>query len=217
MISYLSFTFNMQNFKQMKTLLLICSIALFASCSTAYKSGQTPDDVYFSKPKVVVDETARYEKHVDSYEDRQIRMAIYDQRWRTLDYNYDYDCRYNPYNYGYNYGYYYNPYYYPYPVYAGGVKFVNPKNTTIRKANLGGYNNTVTTYSPTKGAGTVRSTTIRRYNNSNTQSTNYETRSYETRTYSPSTPSSSGSSSSSSSTPSQSSGSSVSRPGRGGN
>ncbi len=198
----------------MKTLLLILSIALFASCSTAYKSGQTPDDVYFSKPKVVVEETDRYEKRVDSYEDRQIRMAIYDQRWRTLDYSYDYDCRYSPYNYGYSYGYYYNPFYYPYPVYAGGIKFVNPKNTTIRKANLGGYNNTVTTYTPSKGSGTVRTTTIRRYNNSNTQNSNNEPRSYETRTYNP--PAQSGGNTGSS-TPAPSTGTSVSRPGRGGN
>jgi hypothetical protein len=211
----------------MKTLLLILSIAALASCSTAYKSGQTPDDLYYSKSKVIVEKESenRYERREDyTSEDRQIRMAIHDPRWRNLDYDYDYDCRYSPYAYGYNYGYYYNPFYYPYPVYSAGVKYVNPKNTTIRKANLGGYNNTVTTYTPTKGYGTVKTTTTRRYNNSNTQNTRSsnndaptytETRS-ETRTYTPAPSNNSSSSGSNSSTPS-SSGTTVARPGRGGN
>jgi hypothetical protein len=205
----------------MKTLLLILSIALLTSCSTAYKSGQTPDDLYYSKSKVIVEKESndRYERREDySSQDRQIRMAINDRRWRNLDYDYDYDCRYSPYAYGYNYGYYYNPFYYPYPVYSSGVRYVNPKNTSIRTANLGGYSNTVTTYTPTKGYGTVNTTTIRRYNNSNTQntrSTNNDTRTYteprsETRTYTPA-PSNS---SSNSSTPAQ--GTSVTMPGRGG-
>ena len=209
----------------MKTLLLILTIATFASCSTVYKSGQTPDDLYYSKSKVIVEKESenRYERREDyNREDRQIRMAINDRRWRNLDYDYDYDCRYSPYAYGYNYGYYYNPFYYPYPVYSAGVKYVNPKNTTIRKANLGGYNNTVTTYTPTKGYGTVNTTTVRRYNNTNTQntrSTNNDGRTYieqprsETRTYTPA-PSNS-SSNTNSSTPAQ--GSSVPMPGRGGN
>jgi hypothetical protein len=201
----------------MKTLLLILSIAFFASCSTAYKSGQTPDDVYYSKSKVVVNSEDRYEKEVYRYDDRQIRMSAYDPRWRNLDYDYDYDWRYNPYAYGYNYGYYYNPYYYAYPVYACGTTFVNPKNTTIRKANLAAYNNTVTTYTPTKGSGTVRTVNTRRYNNTNyepSRNTNNETRTYteprsETRTYSPPP------SNNNSSTPSK--GTSVPMPSRGGN
>jgi hypothetical protein len=224
MVSYLSFTFNLSKFKTMKTLLLILSIAAFASCSTAYKSGQTPDDLYYSKSKVIVEKESenRYERRQDyTSEDRQIRMAIHDPRWRNLDYDYDYDCHYSPYAYGYNYGYYYNPFYYPYPVYTGGVKYVNPKNTTIRTANLGAYSNTVTTYTPTKGYGTVKTIAIRGYNNSNTQNTrttNNETRTYteprsETRTYSPAP--SNNSSNSNSSTPAQ--GTSVTMPGRGGN
>ncbi len=211
----------------MKTLILILSIAILASCSTAYKSGQTPDDLYYSKSKVIVQNESenRYERREDyTSQDRQIRMAINDRRWRNLDYDYDYDCRYSPYAYGYNYGYYYNPFYYPYPVYSGGVKYVNPKNTTIRTANLGAYGNTVTTYTPTKGYGTVKTVTIRGYNNTNarnTRSSNNEVRTYseprsETRTYSPTPSNNSSSSGSSSSTPS-SSGSTVTRPSRGGN
>jgi hypothetical protein len=201
----------------MKTLLLILSIALFASCSTTYKSGQTPDDVYYSKSKVIVNNEDRYEKQVYNYDDTRIRMSAYDPRWRNLDYEYDYDWRYNPYTYGYNYGYYYNPYYYAYPVYSCGTTYVNPKNTTIRKANLAAYNNTVTTYTPTKGYGTVKTTNSRRYNNTNyepSRNTNNEIRTYaeprsETRTYSPPP------SNNNSSTPSK--GTSVPMPSRGGN
>jgi hypothetical protein len=204
----------------MKTLLLILSIALFASCSSTYKSGQTPDDLYYSKPKVqVVESTTRYERNAgrfeENYEDKQIRMAIRNQRWRNLDYDNDYNCSYNPYTYGYNYGYYYNPYYYPYPVYTGGVKFVNPKNTTIRTTNLSNYNNTVTTYTPTKANGTVRTVAARRYydtDNAPTRSTNTSTNT-ETRTYSPAP---SNSSSGSSNSGSSSGGTTVTRPGRGG-
>jgi hypothetical protein len=204
----------------MKTLLVILSIAILASCSTTYKSGQTPDDLYYSKSRVIVEKEPedRYERREDyTSQDRQIRMAINDRRWRNLDYDYDYDCRYSPYAYGYNYGYYYNPFYYPYPVYSVGVKYVNPKNTTIRTANLGAYGNTVTTYTPTKGYGTVKTTTTRRYNNTNSQNnrnTNNDTRTYtetrsETRTYTPAP-----SSNTNSSTPSR--GTSVPMPSRGG-
>ncbi|MEQ1554252.1 MAG: hypothetical protein ABL929_08750 [Ferruginibacter sp.] len=199
----------------MKTLLLILSVATLAACSTAYKSGQTPDDVYFSKPKVVVESTTKYEKPVETYEDRSLRMAIHDPRWRNLDYRYDYDCSYNPYSYGYNYGYYYNPYYYPYPVYANSVKFINPKNTTIRTANLGAYTNTITTNSYTKGSNTPKVIKIRNYNNNNSEPTrtyNDNNSNNNTRTYSPSTPSSS----SGSTSPSPAQSSTNTRPNRGG-
>lgn len=203
----------------MKTLLLILSIATFASCSTAYKSGQTPDDLYYSKPKVGIEQTVREERNAgryeENYQDRQIRMAIRNQRWRSFDYDNDYNCNYSPYTYGYNYGYYYNPYYYPYPVYTAGITFVNPKNTAIRTTNLNAYNNTVTTYNNTK-LGTVKTTTSRRYydiNNNTPRRMNTENRTNnETRTYNPA-PSNSGSNSSSAP---QSTGTPVVRPGRGG-
>jgi hypothetical protein len=208
----------------MKTLLLISSIALLASCSTAYKSGQTPDDVYYSKPKEVqIETTTRSERNAgryeEDYQDRQIRMAIRNQRWRSLDDNYDYDCHYNPYSYGYNYGYYYNPYYYPYPVYSGGVTFVNPKNTTIRTTNLNTYSNTLTTYTPSKSFGTIKATTTRGYydNNNPAPVRNNDTRTYtETRTYTPAPSTNTNSSGNSSSGSSSSGGTTVTRPGRGG-
>ncbi|MFN0083304.1 MAG: hypothetical protein ACKVOM_12390 [Ferruginibacter sp.] len=157
----------------MKTILLLLAVITLASCSTIYKSGQTPDDLYYAKPKeaVAVKKSNRYERLDNVYEERQIRMAVYDYRWRSLDARYDYDYTYSPYNYGYNYGYYYNPYYCSYPVYGQSVVFVNPKNTTIRKSNLASYNNTITTtYTVPKGANnTGTRTVIRGYNNSNNQ------------------------------------------------
>lgn len=203
----------------MKALLLILFIAFFASCSTAYKSGQTPDDLYYSKPKAITEEKVErevtYDHNVYNNEDRQIRMAIRNQRWRTFDYDYDYD--YSPYKYGYNYGYYYNPAYYPYPVYNNvcAVKYTNPKNTTIRTANLGGYNNTVTTYSNGKLGNNVKTVTIRGFNNNQQPSRSTSTRTYETRTYNPPAPSNNNSSSGSSS-PAPASGTAVPMPGRGG-
>jgi hypothetical protein len=158
-------------------------------------------------------------------EDRQIRMAIYDRRWR--DFYDDYNCHYDPYRYGYTYGYYYNPYYYPSPVYISNIKINNPKNTTIRTTNLGSYqsNNMVVVNPKTGTTQWIRSGT--QYNNSNNNRNNtrrvlvptsVNNNSYErsntndNRTYSPSN-NSSGSSSSGSS---NSSGTPVSRPARGG-
>ena len=204
----------------MKTVILILSIAFLASCSAAYKTGQTPDDLYYSKAKVVKEEKkeyVHYDRRVDNYEERQIRLAIANPRFRNLDYNNDYDYKYNPYAYGYNYGYYYNPCYYPYPVYAmGNVTFTNPKNTTIRKANLGGYSNTVTNYQPIKFVPVTN--TRRVYNNSNNSSNNntqYNTRSNDndTRTYNPAPSNNSSNNSGGSAAPS---GTPVVRPGRGG-
>ncbi len=204
-----------------KILLLIISVAAISSCSTAYKNGQTPDDVYYSPVRVVEEDYRQEKKEVQNTnpEDRQIRMAVYDRRWRNFDDDFNY--RYDPYTYGYSYGYYYNPYYCYYPVYITNVYISNPKNTVPRMTNLGSYNNTSYELLNTKYTPSTRQVTRRTYNNSNDNSNiirrilsspennsgnsgNNNTRSY--------TPSSSGSSSGSSS--SGSSGSSVTRPGR---
>jgi hypothetical protein len=202
----------------MKNFLFLCSVLFFTSCSAVYKSGQTPDDLYYSKPKVVLENTNRYEKLDNVYEERQIRMAAYDYRWRSLDDRYDYNYSYHPYNYGYNYGYYYNPYYCSYPVYGQSALFVNPKNTTIRTTNLTSYNNTVSGYTPSKASGSARTIIVRGYNNSNNQTirnNTYDTRTYnENRSYTPSSNSNNNNNSNNSSAPA-SKGSSVPRPSRG--
>lgn len=136
----------------MKSYLPLLTFAiLLTSCTSVYKSGQTPDDVYFS-PQRQQDEYARVEKRDDrrynnqsadeSLEDRYLRMKTRNRRYAFLENDYDcycYGSNYNRYydynrlnNYTYystpwNYGYnnYYSPYYYnPYyknPYYSGVV------------------------------------------------------------------------------------------------
>lgn len=214
-----------------KLLLIAISVAAFSSCSTLYKSGQTPDDVYFSPVRLYGEDRQEEQRdEVKTYgtEDRTIRMGINDPRYR--DFNNDYS--YNPYNYGFNYGYYYNPYYWPYPVYSSVyIMPYNPKNTTPRTVNLGAYNQTsIKTYpNPKSGSskpvksynnsnnGSAVGNVIRQlftpgetsnsgFNNSSSNSSSNSTRSYS--------PSSSGSSSSGGS--SSGGGGGISRPSRGG-
>lgn len=156
-----------------KLLLFVLSAVIFTSCTTLYKSGQTPDDVYYSPVRQYGEVTKRQENrreerqdyYRDYNEDRQIRMGIGDPRWRYLDN----DISYNPYMYGYNYGYYYNPYYYPLPVYNPVVVVTtpNPKVSTPRVVNLNsygnGYVNTNTVVNPKTGIPVT--TPVRSYNN----------------------------------------------------
>ena len=222
----------------LKLLILAIAAVSISSCSTAYKSGQTPDDVYFSPVRAIDERETRDEvrttnNRTDTYEEREIRMATRDRRWRDINDNYDYNYRYDPYRYGYNYGYYYNPYYYNRPVFLPGYTIVNPKNTTPRSTNLGSYKNPTLVVANNKTGETKWIPANRSYNNSNnggsfirriiTPASNSNTgssrnnSSYEsnnTRTYNPSNSSSNSrsSSSSSSSGSSGSSGTPVSRP-----
>ena len=205
---------------KLKTLLPVFSILLF-SCSTAYRTGQTPDDLYAARGRIVADVSDEV-KRDDSPEDNEIRMAARDPRWRTIDDDYDYGYDYNPYLYGYNYGYYYNPYYYPYPVYSDYLPPVDAKNTTIRSTNLNTYNNAITTLTPVKGNTSLHTITVVGYYTQNTGNRN--SIDYNTRTYNPLNNNNSGSngtnnnsSNSSGNTNSNSAtGTGVSRAGRGG-
>ena len=220
-----------------KLLLIAVAVVSLSSCSSVYKSGQTPDDVYYSPVRMydeadVKKETRREEpRNYYSYsEQSQIRLGINNPRWRYLD-----DYSYTPYLYGYNYGYYYNPYYCPIPVYNyGSVVIANPKNTTPRMTNLAAYNtvynntnfnvsskylNPVNMPVRTYNNSSRLSNTLNKifnngssnYNNSNNNSQNSSNQS--SRSY---TPSSNSSSTRSSSSGSSSSGSSTSRPARNG-
>jgi uncharacterized membrane protein YgcG len=216
-------------------LLLFAIIALtITSCSTAYKSGQTPDDVYYSPARFEEDKREDDENRQDEQdraqatEDRRVRQMIRDRRWREFN-DFDYTFNNSPYNYCYcncNYtGYYYNPYFYSSPIFNTSVI----KSTPPRKVNLSAYQG----YSP-NGAGIANSntkfgtrntSTTPRYNNTNRKegflnkvskifngssstesNSNSSSGSNNTRSYSPS---SSGSSSSGG-------GGSISRPSRGG-
>ncbi len=194
--------FKQFSMKNKITLLAVAAVISFSACNTTYKNSQTPDDVYFSPVKE--GNEIKEETTVEDREERELRMATRDRRWRTMDDRYDYDYSHHPYRYGYGYGYYYNPYYYPYPVYSPNIRFSNPKNTTPRMVNLGSYNPPITT--PVKNPKTGQYQTpsnTRTYNNSNSggstrrvinvRSRN-ESGGNDSRTYSPSSGSSGSSS-----------------------
>lgn len=160
-----------------KLILLALATVSIGSCSTAYKSGQTPDDVYYSPVRAIEerdnvrqtrDERRDDYYRVDNYEEREIRMSTRDRRWRDLNDYYDYNYSYNPYMYGYNHGYYYNPYYYNRPVFLPGYVIVNPKNSTPRMTNLGSYNNPTLQVANNNTKGSTKWVPAgRTYNNSN--------------------------------------------------
>ncbi len=99
---------------------LIVAAGLLSGCAGVYKSGQTPDDLYYSPVKEVVvkekknvDEVSNkqqleYQEYVSSSEDRYLRMKVKNNSyWNSLDdYSYWNDSRYGYYNSYYNpYGY----------------------------------------------------------------------------------------------------------------
>jgi hypothetical protein len=212
---------------QSKILLFALSVAAFSSCSTAYKTGQTPDDVYYSPAKVVEErretkrEEDRYEKVNNDYE---ITMGIRYRRWRDFRNEYEYDN--SPYNYCVcncnSSGYYYNPYYYPWAIYTTKVTYSKPVNTTPRMVNLNTYNGYNSKVAVSKTNGTLFNTNgSAQYNNSNRSGSRLGNLLRQTIEPTPNTPSSNNSRSytpapSSGSSSSGSSSGSVSRPSRGG-
>ncbi len=162
-----------------KILLIALSAAAITSCSTAYKSGQTPDDVYYSPVKVIEErkEDSRQKEATrpaeNTADNNRIRMIIRDRRWRDFDNDYDYSYNNSPYRYCTcncnNYGYYYNPYYYSKPLYSGRVTPAAPVNSTPRTVNLNTYKNYAAAVStdPKTGVSTSRGGYARQYNTSN--------------------------------------------------
>ncbi len=138
-------------------LLLALVVIAFSSCTTAYKTGQTPDDVYYS-PARPQDEYVRAEREDEReyksdeyyYDDRYLRMKVSNRsRWSELNDWYYFGDRYrysyynnniwnNPWNPNTYWNNYYNPYFNNYIV-------VNSKaNYTVnrpRTFNLNTYNN----------------------------------------------------------------------------
>lgn len=178
-----------------KILLLALTVAVLSSCTTSYKTGQTPDDVYYSpvKPQeeYVKNETREEEepktqsKDDNSYDDRYsedqyLRMKVRNRyRWSDLDDPYYYSRRYNysvyncccfgnpwtPSSYWNNH---FNPYYNSYII-------INPKTsltyTAPRTFNLNSYNNQALTnsnYSNPKVRNTGSGATNNNNNNNNT-------------------------------------------------
>jgi len=161
-------------------LLLVLSAAVLGGCTSAYKTGQTPDDVYFS-PERQHDEYVQVKENDDRnyqgddyYDDRYLRMKVHNRvMWSDLDDYYFYNPRYSysyynslnwnnpwsPYTY---WNYSYNPYcshqlYYSAP---SKVAYNHP-----RMFNLNTYNNTQLSnnnYTTPKGSGYNNN-----YNNNN--------------------------------------------------
>jgi len=166
-----------------KLLLLLISFAAFSSCNTIYKTGQTPDDVYYSPARSYgeADENrdSTRDEGVDKYQryndDRAIRMGINDARWRYLDNDYGYNQYYSPYNqyysnynFGFNHGYYYNPYFWPYPVYSPVfIAPSSPKIATPRVNNLGAYGSVRGYNNAPLSPKSSRTAPVRNYNNNN--------------------------------------------------
>lgn len=112
-------------------LLLAVAVIVLSSCSSAYKTGQTPDDVYFS-PVPPQDEYVRVESRDNrtyrgtdqyyNYEDNYLRMRVQNRyRWSALD---DYYLS-NPYAYNY-YANYYGGWYSPFNSYWAWNNYYNP-------------------------------------------------------------------------------------------
>lgn len=179
-------------------LLLALTAAAFSSCTTAYKTGQTPDDVYYS-PTRPQEEYVRVEKQDDRYyrgsddyyEDRFLRMRIQDRyRWSALDDYYFYNTfAYSPYGYYnswnnpwnnyYTWNNFYNPYYGGIPYYPGAIIIKNPKTYTPPSRavvfNPNSYSNS-SNMNPQVGGRSLNNsynnTNNRRYNNSNNNDNN---------------------------------------------
>lgn len=158
--------------KSKSTFALLTLVIVFASCSTAYKSGQTPDDVYYS-PTRPQDEYVRVDRNDDRMyrydegayrDDRYLRMKVRDHRYDVL---FDDYYSYNPYYYHYYNGnllyntpwssytywnYYYNPYYSHYPVIT--VLPTTSKYNKPRVFDLSVYNTPQSTSSNPKAVNT---------------------------------------------------------------
>ena len=177
--------------KQSFTLFAL-TVAVLSSCTSAYKTGQTPDDVYYSpvrKAAEYVEVEQKEDQPVqkeETYEDRFLRMRVEDRyRWSALDdYYFNNAYAYNsfgnyyslssPWNSYWAWNCHYNPYYGGIPYYPGGVIIMkNPKIYTPPSRalvfnpasyNVGGSNSSS---SVSKG---LNSSYYNRYNNSNKSS-----------------------------------------------
>jgi hypothetical protein len=153
-----------------KLLLISLSVLVFSGCSTAYKSGQTPDDVYYSPGRTVTeDRSDRRDDENTTSGDRSIRMSSIDPRWRLFGEDYSYNN--SPYSYCFSnigmYGYYYyNPNYYRAPVYS---KILPSPNKPLRMVNLNAYSGLSANPMaiPKSGIAPVSGNLRRTYNNSN--------------------------------------------------
>ena len=172
----------------MKSVLpLLSAVVLLASCTTSYKAGQTPDDVYYSPARpqaeyvTTEDKEERRYRNDDSYsyeDERYLRYKVRNRsRWSYLDdyysdpyaYRYDRYRSYSPYysNY-YDYRNYWNYYYNPYGTH---VIVTNPKAPVYsrpRTYNLHVFDNPVNSSVNPK----LPNSRTRQYDNMSTRGSN---------------------------------------------
>jgi len=166
-------------------ILVVLSAAVLGGCSSAYRTGQTPDDIYYSpqRPQAeylnVKDDDNRYYGDQEYYDDQYLRMKVHNRSmWSELDdyyyynpvYSYSY---YSPWNWNnpwspFTYwNYYYNPY--CSPVIFGskpGLFYNHP-----RIFNLNTYNsNQLTNSNYTKPRGSMYNNNSNSYYNNNSYS-----------------------------------------------
>lgn len=150
-------------------LLVTFIIVTASSCSSSYKTTQTPDDVYYSPLHLQTDNTKRddqknvYDNSASTTNDAEVRVRVHNRRYRRYD-DYDYPTG----------GYY--PYNNTYPVYR------NPKYGSVqnqsqpKKTNLGAYKPNTTTPDSTvifnPKLGTQQTGTIRTFGSPVNSSTN---------------------------------------------
>ncbi len=178
-----------------KLLLSIVTVSLLTACSSVYKTGQTPDDVYYSPAKVVKeDEDKKKEDYTTQVDDNYLRMKVRNHtRWSTIDdydywhdTRYDYSCHctcnnyygYSPYiktGYMWNGWYTYTPFNSPY---------YTIKNQVVRNtsgSNVKAYQNH--TYNNTNLGGLVKQIfTNTSTTNNSSSSTDRPSRTFETGT-----------------------------------
>lgn len=153
-------------------LLALIAVSLLTSCSSAYKSGQTPDDVYYSPAREVKEETKRQDTKQEyaSNDDNYLHMKVRSySRWSVIDdYSYWNDTRYShcnsyspfiktsyswsPYYYGNTW---YNPYFTLIPYKNPTVFIKNTSATNILAYTNTKYNNSNTLYNPKTGLNTA--------------------------------------------------------------
>ncbi|MBI2731096.1 MAG: hypothetical protein HYX40_10150 [Sphingobacteriales bacterium] len=171
-----------------RILLLGLAAASFTSCATVYKTGQTPDDVYYSPAKPeeeYVKQEERDENNRRDYytlDDYRLRMQMRNRTrycacsddWYYDNWNTSNSWRYgwnNPWTWNTGSGWYYsyNSWSYaPYPSYTTNITTTKTFNYKPPIRNFGNSNTVPATYNEKAGY-TVNQTTkpVKVYNNSN--------------------------------------------------
>ncbi len=132
---------------------LMLSVLVFASCSSAYRATQTPDDVYYSPGKAREYASANndnysnggggYDNYTSSSEDNYLRMKVQNRyQWDALDNN---DYWYSP-SYAYNNFYGFNSFN-PYSFNSWGLSYYYSPFANLQPYNW--FNN----YYPSYGFG----------------------------------------------------------------